>query len=213
MTPKALERVVHYVDNVVTGSPACGVTLGLDVVATSTGAAVTCPACSERLGATALADPCTSCGLSRDHRDVAHRPTRHAVWCVWASCGHYIPRGDTACTKEHPQEGTPVSEPTDDKAPAKKAARKAAAPPPTKAVPDVEDLFTPAQRRRAEALTRAARLLDDGETRGTAGELIALARFIEGDHVDDLDDGGPGLAFVGAPTTSSTTTNTEGATQ
>ena len=200
------DSLTHYVEHVVTGSPACGATLGFSGIATSTRSQVTCPDCRAALG---TEDGCSSCGHLRDHPAISHRPTRHAVWCVWMTCGHHISRGDTACTEEHPQEGTPVPEPTEDKPPAKKAARKAAAPPPA----SLPGKYSPQQEVRFVSLGDAAQLLTElGDH--SAADLLTVARWIvNGDQVDDPDDGGPGLTFVGAPTNPTTTTNTEGATQ
>lgn len=196
-------RVVHYVEHVVTGQPACGAALTFSTAGTSTADAVTCPACLERLGRAAV-DPCTSCGLEKHDSRVVHRPHGHTVWCIWTDCGHHISRGHTACTEFHPTEkGTAVSEPTEEKPAAKRAAKKAATAPP----PQPTGVFTPNQQRRLEALREAASLLNDGETRGTAGELVTLARYIEGDHVDD----DPDAVLTFTPTTSTTTT--EGAPQ
>lgn len=203
---EAAVRVVHYVEHVVTGTPACGAQLGFTDVATSTATAVTCPQCLTVLGVVGV---CTSCDLPRDHTDITHRPTGHAVWCIWTSCGHQIPRGATACTEEHPEERNTVSEPTETPPPAKKASsrtKKTTAPPAEVTAGTTQDLLTPGQQRRLEVLRSAARLLDDGETRGTAGELLALAAYIEGQDVDD--DPAAVLSF-----TSPSTTNTEGAAQ
>lgn len=153
---------------------------------------------------------CTGCDLRRDHPDITHRPYGHAVWCVWTSCGHHIQRGHTACTKEHPpEERNTVSEPTETP-PAKKASarpKKTAAPPPE---PGPQPPFTPAQQRRIDVLQVAAGLLAHNTDVIDVDGLLKLARYVEGQDVDD----DPATVLTFTPTTQPTsTTITEGAAQ
>lgn len=153
-----------------------------------------------------------------DWRDYEDRP-------VVLAFRRGIQRGHTACTEEHPpEERNTVSEPTQStetppqprlpdperKKPSTRA-KKTTAPPPEQDAPKFDvALLTPGQQRRLKVLSAAARLLDDGETRGTAGELLALAAYIEGQDVDD----DPATVLTFTPTTQPTsTTHIEGAAQ